>query len=157
MNSTFTRAQDREFGKKNEDEVGVVLNRIFNEQMIFNGKWETLDWANKDKTIYAELKSRRISVSAYPTALIGLNKIDRCSDPNKRYIFFYKYIDGLYYIKYRKALFDTFERNMEYRRNYQSDTENQPSPVVYVPIHLLKPISNFKLHHISEIKSDISI
>jgi len=140
--SKTTRAEDMEFGRKNEESTVGILTNIFGEEMSFNGRWDVLDWSNKTKTIWAELKSRRISVSDYETGIVGLNKVQSCTDPNLKYYFFFKYTDGLYYIKYKKALFDTFDTNMNYKRGERPDCSNNPSAVVYVPIRLLKRVAN---------------
>ena len=149
MTTIPTRAEDMAYGQKNETTTLIILNKVMGQEMYFNGKWDTLDWSNGAKTIYCELKSRRISVSKYPTAILGMNKVNACSDPAKRYIFLYKYDEGLFYIKYRKSLFDTFEKNMEFKRSDRPDASNNTSPVMYIPNRLLKPIANFKMCYIN--------
>jgi hypothetical protein len=84
-----------------------------------------------------ELKSRRIRHDKYPTALIGLNKVEACNDENKDYYFVYCYDDGVFYIKYDKETFLKFERNYEYRRGDRSDCYNYASKIVYIPVEKL--------------------
>jgi hypothetical protein len=79
-----------------------------------------------------ELKTRRIRHNEYPTALIGKNKIDFCSDPTKSYYFVYSYKDGLFAIKYNKDLFDTFETSA-YKRGDRDDAPAIENVVVYIP------------------------
>lgn len=89
-------------------------------------------------TIYAELKSRRIKHDEYDTAIIGLNKIEACTNPDVDYYFVYSYLDGIYYIKYDKTLFSTFVVDTSYQRSDRVGCSNRPSAVVYVPIKNLK-------------------
>jgi len=138
----FSKADDIIFGKKNEETTLSILNKVFNKKMVFNGEYKVLDWSNTSKNIWAELKSRRISSSDYSTAIVGLNKVNSCTDPNHKYYFFFKYTDGLFYIKYNKTLFDSFDRNMEYKRSDNTDYARNASAIVYIPIQLLKPVAN---------------
>jgi len=144
--SKYSKVDDIAFGKKNEETTVDILNKYFNQKMIFNGQYKVLDWSNYDKTIWAELKSRRISISDYTTAIIGLNKVNSCTNSDCKYYFFFKYTDGLFYIEYKKELFNTFDTDMNYKRGERIDCSNNPSAIVYVPIHLLKPVENTKIN-----------
>jgi hypothetical protein len=96
------------------------------------------DYNNRAKTIYVELKSRRIRHDEYSTALIGLNKIEACINPDVDYYFVYNYLDGIYYIKYDKTEFSAFEVDTSYQRSDRGDCLNKPSAVMYVPVKKLK-------------------
>jgi hypothetical protein len=78
-----------------------------------------MDYINDNKTIYIEMKTRRVNHDQYPTALIGKNKVDFCQKSSATCYFVYVYMDGMFYIKYDKALFDTFECR-DYERGYRT-------------------------------------
>lgn len=98
-----------------------------------------MDYTNLGRTIYVELKTRRIKHDQYPTAIIGLNKLKWCQrDPTKEYYFVFCYTDGLYYIKYDDTVFNEFERNLEYYRGERDDCINTAQSIVYIPSDLLQ-------------------
>jgi hypothetical protein len=134
-----------------KDDVGFGTN---NEQRHFGtiekflgcgivkapNAYATLDFWNDKKTIYAEMKSRRIYSTQYATSIIGKNKLDACdADPTKQYYFFYVYLDGVFYIKYDKELFSTFEI-VDYKRFDRSDRREVAKPHCFIPNKLLKKI-----------------
>jgi hypothetical protein len=136
--SLNSRADDVAMGENSENRNFLTLQRYLSTTLEHNGTYAVMDFSNPNKTVYVELKTRRIRHDQYPTALIGKNKIDFCSDPTKSYYFVYSYVDGLYAIKYSKALFDTFETAV-YKRNDRPDAPAVENIVVYIPHeHLAK-------------------
>jgi hypothetical protein len=134
-----TLADDLAFGTKNEENVWTTIENALGTKLTRLGGYSPLDYTNEAKTIWAELKTRRIAHNQYPTALIGKNKVDFCDKENVAYYFVYSYNDGLWYIKYDKALFDTFRVEIEYERGWRPDASNAPSAVVHIPVeHLQK-------------------
>ena len=99
------------------------------------------DFENPNKTIFVELKSRRIKHNAYDTAIIGLNKIAFSDQlPEAEFWFAFCYSDGLYVIKYDKEVFDTLEVRHDYRRGPRNDVHNNAQSVVFIPITLLTKV-----------------
>ena len=85
------------------------------------------------QTMFIELKSRRIPHNLYPTTIIGANKVATAeANPDRSYWFCYKYIDGIWGIKYDKALFATFERS-DFSRGERSDYHNIPQECYFIP------------------------
>jgi len=124
--------------------VSASLNREFNTTLERRGGFYTFDYAGPQttgRTIEIELKTRRIRHDQYPTTMVGQNKIDYCSSPNVDYYFAFNFSDGLYYIKYDRALFDTFERRNDFVRSYRNDCPNPVQSVVYIPNNLLIPVN----------------
>ena len=132
-----TKANDLKFGTGNEIPVLDKLQNFFDTKLERQGGYAVMDYVNGDKTIYVELKTRRIRHDTYATGMVGLNKVEFCNDTNKEYYFCFCYTDGLYYIKYDKEVFDKFERNMEYYRGERADCVNKAQSIVYIPIELL--------------------
>lgn len=134
---SHTQRNDLVFGYASEAVNRAIIEQFLDTMLEKTEDYSVMDWADKSKTVYVELKTRRIKHDAYPTALIGANKVAFCSDPNKEYYFCYSYLDGLYYIKYNAALFAAFERDDNYQRSYRPDASNNASKVVFIPVNLL--------------------
>jgi hypothetical protein len=92
-----------------------------------------MDYTNPGKTIYVELKSRRIRHDTYPTAIIGLNKTEFARKSGVECYFVWLYTDGLFYCKYDPELWDTFEVNHDYFRGERADCINRAQSIIYVP------------------------
>ena len=133
-----TQADDLKFGYTHERNVLERLQTQFNSTLMRGGTYDTMDYTNPAKTLFIELKSRRINHNQYPTAIIGRNKVRFCSDPTKEYYFVYNYEDGLFYIKYDPELFATFDVVEEYQRNRRPDARDAPQEVVMIPYKYLK-------------------
>lgn len=134
-----TQKLDLAFGLKNEHTVLESIEGMVGTKLNHHRDYSVMDYSNESKTIYVELKSRRIRHNAYDTALIGRNKIQYCTDPNKAYYFVFSYTDGLYYIKYDRVLFNTFRTDNEYYRTERGDCKNNAQSIIHIPVkHLLK-------------------
>jgi hypothetical protein len=135
-----TQQADVAFGSQSEDALLATLDSCFGGRLQRTEPYHPMDFANSSKTVYVELKTRRIKHNAYPTALIGWNKVQFCSDPTKDYYFVYRYTDGLFYIKYSKEEFGTFRTEWNYVRGERVDCVNPASSVVHIPVEKLKPV-----------------
>lgn len=136
-----TKKQDLEMGKNAEDETIPVLNEYFKTTFSKNENvYGVIDFFNEDKTIYVELKARRLKHNQYETVMIGQNKIKYYKNlkGSSCYLCF-KYIDGLFIIKYDKELFKTFKTNT-IKINFRQDIgRDEFSDVLYIPYkHLIK-------------------
>ena len=134
----MNQAADLSYGISREVSLHNQIEELVGDTVERKGGMSVFDYNNKAKTVFVELKSRRIKHDAYNTALIGLNKIEACINPDVDYYFVYSYLDGIYYIKYDKSLFSTFEVDTSYQRSERGDCLNKPSAVMYVPIQKLK-------------------
>ena len=132
-----TYANDYVFGRASEDANRTVLENHLSTTLYSQARHDLFDYVDNNSTVYVELKTRRIPHNQYATAIIGENKVNACTDPEKQYWFAYRYTDGLYIIKYNKTLFDTFERNEEFVRGRRPDSTNNASRVVMIPTSLL--------------------
>jgi len=136
-----TQKQDLIFGKKAEEESVDMLEQYLNTTLQHKGSYSVLDFENPTKTVFVELKARRIRSDTFDTAIVGLNKVammDSISDTE--YYIAFKYLDGLFTIKYEKELFDCYEVRHDYMRGSRSDCNNKPQSVVMVPIKDLTKI-----------------
>ena len=132
-------ASDLAFGIKSEIDNMELLQQYLDTTLERRGGYYVMDYVNPSKTIYVELKTRRIRHNQYNTALIGLNKVMACQNPDIKYYFAYCYLDGLYVIQYNKELFDTFHIEKEYLRGARDDVVDVAQSVVHIPVeHLMK-------------------
>ena len=97
---------DLVFGKLKEIEIKQILEQYFNTTLQTTSKYNLIDFYNDD--LYIELKSRRNTYSKFDTTIIGSNKIDYAKSLNKKVIFVFNFIDGLFFIEY-SPLFDSFD------------------------------------------------
>jgi len=128
-----TQAKDLSFGLISETYLHDIIQRAVGDELELKSGFETFDYVNKAKTIHVELKTRRVNHNRYETAIIGRNKIEFCNEAKSEYYFFFNYLDGLYYIKYNKTLFDTFETNNNFIRGARADCPTYPQSVVFIP------------------------
>ena len=135
-----SQKSDIVFGEKSEVSLMSRVEGLVGQPLARQGGFNIMDYTNANKTVYVELKTRRIRHNAYPTAIIGKNKVDFCSDPSKEYYFVFSYLDGVFYIKFDSDLFASFETQREFLRGERDDCVNRPQFVVLVPSHLLLPI-----------------
>lgn len=118
---------DYKFGKSKEDEILSIIKNQFKEDIVKSENlFERYDY--KSDTHYYELKSRNNKYEAYPTTLIEKGKVIA-----KNLIFLFNFTNGLYYIKYDKNEFDTFECK-QYVRNKRIDYKDIPKLYYFIPI-----------------------
>jgi hypothetical protein len=146
MTTTFrTFASDYANGTKNEHRRIPIVNQFFNTTFERDTNlMASFDYFNKDKTIFAELKTRNIAHNRWPTALIGQAKVNwadktKIKNTNTKFYFVWEYTDGIYYLEYDKEEWKDFERG-DFQRHARADINDYPSPVVYVPHQALKKL-----------------
>lgn len=130
-----TFAADYVLGTANEVSVKQKLEKFLGEPLVRRGGMSLFDYDNNDETkmIFSEVKTRRIRHDAYPTAIIGGNKVDEAQrNPKNTYWFFFDYVDGLYGIQYDEEKFSQYERT-EYSRGDRPDFHNRPQECVFIP------------------------
>lgn len=124
--------QDNSFGLNEENLILPILEKYFKETISKStNKYEKWDGAS-ETTLY-EIKSRTNKHNAFNDTIIGANKI---LETDKTQIFIFNFIDGIYYIKYDKSLFDTFP-NSPFVRNEREDIVDTIKQYYYIPIKKL--------------------
>jgi hypothetical protein len=117
MRSEEQKALDMMKGINAEREIQPILSDFFNQKII-KDSWNNalIDFYNADKTIYIELKSRRMNWGDYPDMMIGRNKLDYfkaiSKNADKSFYFCVNCSDGNYIAK--------LETDKEYR-TYQKN------------------------------------
>lgn len=120
--------RDYEWGAESEKEAKKLLEETFG--MLTSGdRYSKFDFWNNKYNI--ELKTRKVYKDFYPTTMIQSNKFLYAID--RDLILAFKFTDGIYYIKYEKALFDTFETRLFSRAKLDWDKK----PHTYIPVKYL--------------------
>jgi len=122
------------FGFSKENEIIDILEHKFGK-LIKNSRYCKYDFENERYAI--ELKSRKCNYSFYPTTLLTCNKI---TNTNKKLYFIFNFTDGIYYIKYREHIFNTFEKKKYSRVNKTYDEKDY----YFIPIEYLRSIEYLK-------------
>ena len=139
----MSKKDDLKFGLENEIKVLPLIEQFLETKLKKDeNPYSIYDWWNETKTIFVELKSRRITHNQYDTAIIGENKIKMCKNPDINYYFVWLYTDGLFYLKYDKKLFDSFdvkETQIKFRYDVGRPEINK---VVHIPYKLLSKLPN---------------
>jgi len=129
--STFKN--DYIVGTSNENRILEIITKFFNDDIVkSNNIYCKYDF--KGTEYLYELKTRNNTYNKYPTTLIPLDKLI-----TNKIIFLFDFQDGLYYIKYDKLLFDSFETK-KYVRNIRSDYNDKVKDYVFIPIEKLTRI-----------------
>lgn len=112
ISNTRSLTNDLKMGLENELSIIQLLDATFeksfkNTKQLYNNKYHQYDFESEDG-VCVELKSRRNCYNAYPTTIIPLHKIINPSK-NIEQVFVFQFTDGVYYIRYDKEKFDTYE------------------------------------------------
>jgi hypothetical protein len=153
-----TQKNDIAFGLKSEEANLDILQTFLDTQLHRKGGYAVFDFENPTKTIFVELKSRRIGSKTYDTALIGFNKIAFANhfDDGTQFWFAFCYTDGVFVIKYDKAQFDKYEVRNEYVRGARNDTTNKPQKVCLIPIEDLTELV-MEEEEVEEKKEEVAV
>ena len=127
------------FGTSNEAKLKPKLEQFFGCDFTQKDRYAPFDfYGNKDhKEVQLELKTRKCKVNTYPTTFINHSKILKITDEETYFIF--NFTDGVYYIKYDKDLFNTFEvkevytNNCDFSKGYRTN--------VLIPVSHLSPLT----------------
>lgn len=129
----LTRADDLRFGTDAEKVVVEHLNRGFGKTFTHLGQHSIFDFADEPKTIFVELKTRRVSSRQYPTTLVGLNKVNYAKEnPDRTYYFVFNFTDGIFYIQYNPEVFAKYEVDYSFYRSRRADCGNPKQQLVHI-------------------------
>ena len=126
--------EDYEFGLNNENDIKPIIENHFNTKLTKLTQYHQMDW--EDDNCFYELKSRNNEYLKYPTTMIGSNKIEYINKSNKQGIFLFKFIDGIYYLKYDKNL--KLDKKIGGRKDRGKYEYKQ---YIYIPIEYLTKIN----------------
>jgi hypothetical protein len=126
-----TFKEDYSFGTQQEDEILPLICKYFDDNIVKSScKNSVYDY--KGTKNYYEVKSRQNKYDAFPTTIIGANKV--FSDNQ---IFIFNFLDGIYYIQYDEKLFSTFEKK-PFVRNARCGIVDKLQLYYFIPCVRLK-------------------
>lgn len=131
----MTYKNDYSFGKQKEEEILKIINNKFKDNIRqITNQYEKFDYEG-NKYMY-ELKSRNCNYETYATTLLPMSKT---INNEKRAVFLFNFIDGLYYIKFREKKFKTFVLQ-SFCRNKREDITDYSQLYYFIPIQSLRKI-----------------
>ena len=138
--------EDKIYGLNNEEKYLESLSKYFNTTFKkYVSEFSLLDFYSYDEKIFIEMKSRRINHNQYPTAIFNAHKIDEFNRLNKnndsKFYIVFIYLDGIYYIEYKKDIFNKFEIK-KFKRNERQGITDYLNVCYFIPTNLLIKINH---------------
>lgn len=140
--STKTFFSDHSNGKKAE-ELSLPALQTLTKHPLIHIKDLFAPWDFESSGTVIEHKSREVCYSDYKETMLDYLKVKRAVDERRKVWYAFRFLDGLYVIKYNKDLFNTFRREtkeIESRVDYQE----VPRERIYIPIHLLRCLEKYE-------------
>jgi hypothetical protein len=129
-----TFKEDYELGIKSEDVVLEKIKNYFSDDTIKKSESRVSRYDYKSETSLYELKTRTNACKKFPTTLLPKNKVF-----GDNHIFLFQFTDGLYFLRYSRELFDTFECK-PFRRIQRADYNDKEALYYYIPVDSLTHI-----------------
>lgn len=134
--------QDYTYGKKNEAIVLPKLRELLQTDLTPEPQYASFDFANGNRTVFCELKTRKCTHNRYATLYVNESKADTArqgkkENPNRRYYFAFQCLDGIWYIEYDADLFETFHSETR----FNDDEGQKVQRVLHIPVELLQTFS----------------
>jgi hypothetical protein len=127
--------KDKNAGSQYEQDCQSDIQTIVGPVIKSTYRYDAYDYSNEE--YYVELKSRNNTSTYYPTTMLSYSKIEFAKrNPDKKYMFFFRFTDGLFYHKYDPTYdYDVrvggrSDRNVPEFKNY-----------LFIPIHLLTRVN----------------
>ena len=125
-------------GTQNELRLLDTLRNYFCDDIEMTPQGSKFDY--KSDRYFYELKTRNNKYATYPTTLIPYSKVLQDKIFMERQFFVFCFLDGTYYIKYNKELFETFDL-LDFQRRPRPDIVDKKQLYYYIPIEHLKKIN----------------
>jgi hypothetical protein len=129
--------EDVELGKYHEELALPIIRKKFkDDDIVLNPNiFHHFDYSSEGKQY--ELKTRFNTKNKYSTTMIPVSKVTYCKHYHGKSYFIFKFYDGMFYIRYKRKLFKTFEKKIMERKDRGSIERNE---YVLIPVNLLKKI-----------------
>lgn len=137
---------DLSFGSSGEERALPLLREEFGEDLIKNPKkFARFDFHNKKKTLFVELKTRRVCKNRFDTTVVPLGKVNYAEGKivkalaNKKepptFYYCFQFTDGLFYVEHKKLQ----ESKPEIKDLKRYDSPRQV-PHVFIDTQILEPL-----------------
>ena len=128
---------DYNFGIKSEMNNFDIFKEYFGDESLIQSKSKTALFDYESDKMSIELKTRRVTYSAYKDTMVGRNKMDYCDGKDKDFYFCFSFLDGLYYWKYNKEEL----HKIRFNRGGRSDRGRyEMNDYAFIPIEMLSKI-----------------
>jgi len=138
MSYYYTNA-DHAFGTEQELIHHRAIVNKFGECKKIKGRFAIFDFEGDN--FFVELKCNRVSITKFPTAIIGKNKIDKAEfvyNTGTDVYFCFNYLEGLYFWKYNKE--DALEK-LKFSKCGRTDRGKcELRDYCFIPVELLTKI-----------------
>ena len=134
--------EDYAFGKKGEATALPILQTALQTDLKPEPPFSSFDFANGNHTVFCELKTRKCTHDRYGTLIVNESKVLTAKqgledNPDRRYIFAFQCLDGIWYIEYEPSLFETFHNE----QRFNDDEGQRVQRVLHIPAELLHTFS----------------
>ena len=136
LKTDFIKKSNQLQGKLSEIYLRPKIEHKFKTKFKMTHYHHPFDFISEN--IYIELKTRNNNYNKYPTTMIGHNKLIKARELKNKNIktyFFFRFTDGIYYIRYTDKLLDNIKSKIGGRFDRGCKELNLYS---YIPIDQLK-------------------
>ena len=120
------------YGLNGELKCNDLICNKFNVKKNDN-RWAVFDFESDEYLI--ELKTRRCKSTQYKDVMMNAPKINKARETDKKVIFVYNFIDGIYYWEYDKSVELRNDLNGRMDRGIYEE-----QIMYYIPIHLMQKL-----------------
>ena len=140
--------RDCKYGEAAENDVMDILCKVFDADLCKTSRYSKIDFSSEHVDI--ELKSRTTEHNKYATTIVPKSKIDyiKANYKMKKYVFAFKFTDGIYYIEYDSDNFDTFECKM-FVRGERTGTNDVKQLYYFIPVAFLKKVEKVSMRGVT--------
>ena len=114
MTYYLKQRKDLDLEAESIDRIKDFLEEWKQVQLNRTSHYHKFDFVSADESVYFEIKSRRNTLSQYPTTMMPAKKIDyartKILPTGGRAFFIFHFTDCLAYIEYSEEVFSSFEK-----------------------------------------------
>ena len=132
--------QDWYRGKRAEERILPLLEPFLGA--LIRIPQETHNFDFEGEFVWVELKERTCRKDYYDTTVVPYCKIKWAETADKPCYFVFSFTDGIYWIKYEKSLFDTYEVVPDFAPHRRSYNKKTPTPHIKIAVEDLKSLGS---------------
>lgn len=125
--------KEYKYGLKGELACSELICNKFNVKKNSN-RWATFDYESDEYLV--ELKTRRCNSTQYKDVMMNAPKIDKARKTDKKVIFVFNFLDGVFYWE--------FDKNVELRTDINGRSDRgiyEEQIMYYIPIDIMTKLS----------------
>jgi len=133
QNPAVNTNSEYNFGLKGELACSELICNQFNVKKNVS-RWALFDFESDEYLV--ELKTRRCKSTQYKDVIMNASKINKARETDKKVLFIYNFLDGLYYWE--------FDKSVELRQDMNGRMDRgmyEEQLMYYIPINLMKKLN----------------